>query len=54
MYVFSPLFALRKRFGQKKNSLLVAPPVQNVPTPSKCKVRADVVMKRNAAVIFHF
>ncbi|XP_068597431.1 DNA excision repair protein ERCC-6 [Brachionichthys hirsutus] len=32
----------RKRFGQKKNSLLVAPPVQSVPTPSKCKDAAII------------
>ncbi|XP_018539725.1 DNA excision repair protein ERCC-6 isoform X2 [Lates calcarifer] len=32
----------RKRFGQKKNSLLVAPSVQSVPTPSKCKDAAIV------------
>ncbi|XP_008289607.1 DNA excision repair protein ERCC-6 [Stegastes partitus] len=27
----------RKRFGQKKNSLLVSPSAPSVPTPSKCK-----------------
>uniref|UniRef100_A0A7N6FDU1 DNA excision repair protein ERCC-6 n=1 Tax=Anabas testudineus TaxID=64144 RepID=A0A7N6FDU1_ANATE len=27
----------RKRFGQKKNSLLVAPPVESAPTLNKCK-----------------
>ncbi|XP_071336853.1 DNA excision repair protein ERCC-6 isoform X2 [Trachinotus anak] len=32
----------RKRFGQKKNSLLVAPSVQSAPTPSKCKDAAIV------------
>ncbi|XP_051272722.1 DNA excision repair protein ERCC-6 [Dicentrarchus labrax] len=32
----------RKRFGQKKNSLLVAPSVQSVPTPSKCKDAAII------------
>lgn len=34
------MFALRKRFGQKKNSLLVTPTVQHVPTANKCKVTA--------------
>ncbi|XP_026165316.1 DNA excision repair protein ERCC-6 isoform X2 [Mastacembelus armatus] len=32
----------RKRFGQKKNSLLVVPSVQSVPTPVKCKDAAIV------------
>ncbi|XP_042358145.1 DNA excision repair protein ERCC-6 isoform X2 [Plectropomus leopardus] len=32
----------RKRFGQKNNSFLVAPSVQSVPTPSKCKDAAIV------------
>ncbi|KAF3708274.1 DNA excision repair protein ERCC-6 [Channa argus] len=32
----------RKRFGQKKNSLLVSPPVQSISTPSKCKDAAVV------------
>lgn len=32
--------SLRKRFGQKKNSLLVAPAVQPVSTSNKCKVTA--------------
>ncbi|XP_070772198.1 DNA excision repair protein ERCC-6 [Enoplosus armatus] len=32
----------RKRFGQKKNSLLNAPSVQSVPTPSKCKDAAII------------
>ncbi|KAM7385649.1 hypothetical protein PAMP_001723 [Pampus punctatissimus] len=32
----------RKRFGQKKNSLLVAPSVQSVLTPNKCKDAAIV------------
>ncbi|XP_044229225.1 DNA excision repair protein ERCC-6 [Thunnus albacares] len=32
----------RKRFGQKKNSLLVTPSVQSVPTPNKCKDAAIV------------
>ncbi|XP_038593522.1 DNA excision repair protein ERCC-6 [Micropterus salmoides] len=32
----------RKRFGQKKNSLLVAPTVQSVPTPGKCKDAAII------------
>ncbi|XP_010735853.3 DNA excision repair protein ERCC-6 [Larimichthys crocea] len=32
----------RKRFGQKKNSLLVAPSVQSVPTPNKCKDAAII------------
>ncbi|XP_056252039.1 DNA excision repair protein ERCC-6 isoform X2 [Seriola aureovittata] len=37
----------RKRFGQKKNSLLVAPSVQSVPTPSKCKDAA--IVKKSAS-----
>uniref|UniRef100_A0AAQ6ICG1 DNA excision repair protein ERCC-6 n=1 Tax=Anabas testudineus TaxID=64144 RepID=A0AAQ6ICG1_ANATE len=32
----------RKRFGQKKNSLLVAPPVESAPTLNKCKDAAIV------------
>ncbi|XP_041866515.1 DNA excision repair protein ERCC-6 [Melanotaenia boesemani] len=32
----------RKRFGQKKNSLLVAPSVQSAPTPAKCKDAAVI------------
>ncbi|XP_059215444.1 DNA excision repair protein ERCC-6 isoform X2 [Centropristis striata] len=32
----------RKRFGQKKNSLMVTPSVQSVPTPNKCKDAAIV------------
>uniref|UniRef100_A0A3Q1HJS9 DNA excision repair protein ERCC-6 n=1 Tax=Acanthochromis polyacanthus TaxID=80966 RepID=A0A3Q1HJS9_9TELE len=32
----------RKRFGQKKNSLLIGPPVQSAPTLSKCKDAAIV------------
>ncbi|XP_044069023.1 DNA excision repair protein ERCC-6 isoform X2 [Siniperca chuatsi] len=32
----------RKRFGQKKNSLLVAPSVQSVTTPNKCKDAAII------------
>ncbi|XP_039995775.1 DNA excision repair protein ERCC-6 [Xiphias gladius] len=37
----------RKRFGQKKNSLLLAPSVQSVPTPSKCKDAA--IVKRSVS-----
>ncbi|KAM4591881.1 DNA excision repair protein ERCC-6 [Odontesthes bonariensis] len=37
----------RKRFGQKKNSLLVAPSVQTVPTPTKCK--DAVVLKKSVS-----
>ncbi|KAE8280586.1 DNA excision repair protein ERCC-6 [Larimichthys crocea] len=37
----------RKRFGQKKNSLLVAPSVQSVPTPNKCKDAA--IIKKSAS-----
>lgn len=40
------LFLLRKRFGQKKNSLLVAPSVQIVPTSSKCKVTCESQSQR--------
>ncbi|XP_017268545.1 DNA excision repair protein ERCC-6 [Kryptolebias marmoratus] len=32
----------KKRFGQKKNSLLVAPSAQSTPTPTKCKDAAIV------------
>ncbi|KAM3606079.1 uncharacterized protein V6R79_010359 [Siganus canaliculatus] len=32
----------RKRFGQKKNSMLVAPPVQSGPTQTKCKDAAII------------
>uniref|UniRef100_A0AAX7URZ7 DNA excision repair protein ERCC-6 n=1 Tax=Astatotilapia calliptera TaxID=8154 RepID=A0AAX7URZ7_ASTCA len=39
---------LRKRFGQKKNSLLATPSVQSVPTSTKCKVMARFSLKDGA------
>lgn len=46
MYLSHSLVCLlRKRFGQKKNSLLATPSVQSVPTSTKCKVMARFSLK---------
>ncbi|XP_070834013.1 DNA excision repair protein ERCC-6 isoform X2 [Chaetodon trifascialis] len=46
----------RKRFGQKKNSLLVAPSVQSVPTPNRCKdaaiIRKSASKKPGSRAVF--
>jgi len=46
--------SLRKRFGQKNNSLLVAPSAQSVPTLSRCKVTAVLLGReaQNVGVLF--
>lgn len=47
------LHLLRKRFGQKKNSLLVTPSVQIVSTSSKCKVAAESPSQRLLCCLCH-
>lgn len=47
------LYLLRKRFGQKKNSLLVSPSVQTAPTSSKCKVTAESRSQRLFCCFYH-
>ncbi|KAI3363158.1 hypothetical protein L3Q82_011808, partial [Scortum barcoo] len=46
----------RKRFGQKKNSLLVEPSVQSVPTTTKCKdaaiIKKSVSKKPGSGALF--
>ncbi|KAG7512495.1 DNA excision repair ERCC-6 [Solea senegalensis] len=46
----------RKRFGQKKNSLLAAPSVQSAPLPTKCKdaavVKKSVSKKPGSGALF--
>ncbi|XP_072292324.1 DNA excision repair protein ERCC-6 isoform X2 [Eucyclogobius newberryi] len=44
----------RKRFGQKKNSLLVGHTVQSVSTPSKCKDAAIVKKSKKPGSGMHF
>uniref|UniRef100_A0A3P8NY72 DNA excision repair protein ERCC-6 n=1 Tax=Astatotilapia calliptera TaxID=8154 RepID=A0A3P8NY72_ASTCA len=44
----TPPAPAKKRFGQKKNSLLATPSVQSVPTSTKCKVMARFSLKDGA------
>uniref|UniRef100_A0AAV2JP25 DNA excision repair protein ERCC-6 n=1 Tax=Knipowitschia caucasica TaxID=637954 RepID=A0AAV2JP25_KNICA len=44
----------RKRFGQKKNSLLVEPTVQSVPTSNKCKDAAIIKKSKKPGSGAHF
>ncbi|XP_061693616.1 DNA excision repair protein ERCC-6 [Syngnathoides biaculeatus] len=44
----------RKRFGQKKNSLLVSPSVQMLPNPNKCKDAAVVTKSKKPEPGVHF